>query len=414
MAWGAKPSAAQPLSASNRYRLLSQTWLTCCQFEVNEAPMLRASGSFSLVFFLVALGCSGGPADPPDASVRDAAARDAFVPLRCLGAPVPCGERSVGSCDHDDGCAPTRCFGTPTDCERFGFGVCDQVVGCRQTSAGCLGVPVGCSTFFVDTDCSRQRGCDWAATPMICGGVATSCDTHGIDACGSVPGCTPEVREPDPVDAGSLADARSFPSCAGECDVYDPGSCGEGMHCRPSPAGDFCIDSSTVVAAEGEECILTEDCAYGNLCLPDGDAYRCVRFCHPGSVGECGPDRECTGVLGVGACIAACVRPPVRCDPFVADCEDTTTTCSFSRAKDGTPAMVCLHAGTTPANSPCGPGISDECERGSNCVPDPDVSHGYCRHLCDPGGSTATCLSTQECREVPGFGVGFCSDVPTP
>jgi hypothetical protein len=164
--------------------------------------------------------------------------------------------------------------------------------------------------------------------------------------------------------------------------------CGDGMTCRPDPAGAGRSCSATGSLAPGDRCTTSLECPRNTTCLgPIGLDYgHCRAFCQG--------DDDCRAVMGEGSlCIPDAAMEGVCTEPCVPGADDED--CGPGLACDvllGVP--YCRSEGPAGAGDPCGGG-GDRCTRGRSCTFDTGSMRDECFLICGPG--LDTCAGDNVC-----------------
>lgn len=281
----------------------------------------------------------------------------------CNGDGLTCFDRGV--CRRPLGAACS----SAADC---GSGLCEPATGgdrvcCASSCADgsvCNGDGV-CVTPDSDLGQSCNSGDDCSGGRCIDG---TCCDLPCDNACErcNAPGQVGRCVAADPGSTDPLCDAGRTCAGRGECKLplgarctldldCASGSCGPALAgveiccVRTCPDGQRCDSSGSCVDAPrplGASCTIASDCASG-FCSPTGICCdsACNRVCEAcNSNGQCQPtlnDDRCTDVpcdsLGVGCRVST--RLTANLCRGAGACK-TTTDCTFSNVRDGTPCGV--------------------------------------------------------------------------
>ncbi len=325
-----------------------------CTVVFPTCPKTNACGGIAGIPCERGYECVDDPADDCDPST----AADCIGICIPAGPPGPprCGGFAGETCpdgfecvdDPADDCDPTQggadCGGL---CQPLEPSQCKTDEECPQILAPCSICPDGTAAcpraFCKDGQCGVVL--ETCPEPSTCGGIAGLQCAAGY-VCADNPG--------DECDPESGAD------CPGVC-VADkkPPSCG-GIAGLPCPDGSACVDDP------------------GDDCQPGEGGADCPSICQPISTPQCQSDEEC---------------PPLRV-PCSA-CPDGTAACAQSTCVNGQCTVVFP---TCPKPTACGGIAGIPCERGYDCVDDPDDD-------CDPS-SGADCIGI--CIPAPPPGPARC------
>jgi hypothetical protein len=219
-------------------------------------------------------------------------------------------------------------------------------------------------------------------------------------------------------DGGPIADAGptdgapvSMPCMArGLCDPFDPASCPMGDVCLPGgDAGAACATASMTMRMPDEMCTGPDQCPPGYMCISfGGSMFNCRRMCPEGSIGFCGGELRCIGVIG-DECVRVCRERSEPCDIYTQDCADPAEACTFvTDGETGMPYTGCRTEGTLGPGEACGGGMGG-CSRGLVCIRTGDTTTA-CRQVCRPMGTPA-CAAGQMCTGLARtWMVSYCED----
>lgn len=298
----------------------------------------------------------------------------------CAGGSGVCTESVVSSCE------PLPEDGMPCPAGRCAEGLaCDAR---RCVVPGAAGSP--CAS---GAGCAEGWVCTAAGTCGLPGEVGAPC----LESASCAPGLACR--------AGACV---AGPAAGASCDTMDPSACAAGDACLPSELRYVCLPR----AAEGERCLLFDDCAEGLVCdgIGRGATCRalpatgmpCIGFqCAAGA--GCNADEVCEALPTEGEPCLSGGRS--RCAPGLG-CEPSTERC----APAGTAGMPCT-GGVCEAGLACDPVEGRICglpgSAGAPCFANSDCEADlYCNRdggrCAAPVEDGAPCFSSASCR--PGSG----------
>ncbi len=237
-------------------------------------------------------------------------------------------------------------------------------------------------------------------------------------------------EDPPDMDAGPPTPAADagLQVCgpAGECDLRDVDSCGDGQACvllrraMDDDAGaveDATDPIATCVAAgtgaDGDPCTGLGQCLPGLDCTKPEDGQCRRHCCELNTTRGCPHGQFCrlslNDALGQPTGAALCGHCDA-CSPLGTDCPDGQACYPLASTGDGA-CHACLPAGTLPTSETCD--HSNECQPGAACVS--IASQRRCIELCEL--ESEGCGSEAQCTEVAsmpfGEGLGLCLEPET-
>lgn len=235
-------------------------------------------------------------------------------------------------------------------------------------------------------------------------------------------------------DSGFVNADASGPSCGEECDIWNPGDCGEGQKCTSVACeiGSNSWDSNVCrdiqgSAAVGDECMYTDGsgvsgndtCDEGAMCWnadQDTGLGTCIAFC-VGSVDSpsCQAGSNCA--ISNNGTLPICLS---SCDPLAQDCEASNELCIPNPGIEGYICTLDASGDMAPYGTPCN--FINVCNQGLLCidpagVPEPECAsaQGCCSPMCSISSGDPCPGNGQSCEPVfdpqpPGYeDVGVCT-----
>jgi cysteine-rich repeat protein len=273
---------------------------------------------------------------------------------------------------------------TPIACG-LDLATCTASEGCYPTATGAFCLEAG--TVPEDDPCVSQNDCeagfgciDRQVGPD--GAFCTElCDTANGFNCSTGGPCTPIAGTPS-----------GFGACDYDpCDPLDVSTCGPGLACFPTSAGDLCLDEGPTPA--GGSCTIHTDCVAGTWCVGDPGSEICMVLCDPANGdADCTLGEACTPLTSdpaIGACAPGCGNGVPNAGEACDDGANNGTGDGFCLS-DCSGVQTC---GDSTANG------TETCDDGANN----GTGEGFCLSDCS---ATQTCgdtieNGTEECDEGP-------------